>query len=311
MFYNISYISRVNLGSLNGSEGMGGNITPLKKISDNQGEEYAYISGQAQRKYLKETLSQLGERITAVSENGNPNFLELNDKIYDKKKEKFDNKELMYKEFCDLDLFGYMLPKGGRRWSPVKVAPMVSIHPYKGEYDYLTRKKYVEDEAKKDGNIVQVEIDTLNYMRGNIIIDVEKIGKEINEYTYQVTPMLSEEERVNRIDKLIEAIRFFNGGAKQSRNLEDISPKFVVVTKQKTGNPFLLNSIYVDRYNNLDCQAILDEINDNKAVINKVAIGISRNVFENESEIKELFLKYGVKVTTITEAFDSIKEGHE
>lgn len=311
MFYSIATISKVNLGSLNGSEGMGGNITPIKKITDNQGEEYAYISGQAQRRYYKETLSQLGERITAVNEKGQPSFLELDDKIYDKKKEKFQNKSLMYKEFCDLDLFGYMLPKGGRRWSPVKVSPMISIHPYKGEYDYLTRKQYVKDEGKKSGNIVQIEIDTLNYMRGNIIIDVDKIGKEINEYTYELTPMLSQEETNNRIDKLVDAIRFFNGGAKQARNLEDISPKFVVAVKQKTGNPFLLNSIYVDKYNNLDVQAIIDEIKDNKEVIINLAIGLSRNIFANEKEIKQAFNKADIKVYSVTEALNSLKTGVE
>ncbi|OAA92592.1 type I-B CRISPR-associated protein Cas7/Cst2/DevR [Clostridium coskatii] len=309
MFYNIAYVSKVNLASLNGSEGMGGNITPIKKITDNQGEEYAYISGQAQRRYLKETLRQLGERITAVNEKGEPNFLELDGDIYEKGKDKFKNKQLMYKEFCDLDLFGYMLPKGGRRWSPVKVAPMVSIHPYKGEYDYLTRKQYVEDETKKSGNIVQIEIDTLNYMRGNIVIDADKVGKEINEYTYEVTPMLTKEETNNRINKLIDAIRFFNGGAKQARNLEDISPKFAVITKQKTGNPFLLNSIYIDKHNNLDFNAIIDEIKDNKAVIENVDVGIARNVFKNESEIKESFSKAGIKICSITEAFNSLKVG--
>ncbi|APC81695.1 TPA: type I-B CRISPR-associated protein Cas7/Cst2/DevR [Clostridium botulinum] len=311
MFYNIATISKVNLGSLNGSEGVGGNITPIKKITDNQGEEYAYISGQAQRRYYKETLSQLGERITAVNEKGNPNFLEHDDKIYDKKKEKFENKELMYKEFCDLDLFGYMLPNGGRRWSPVKVSPMVSIHPYKGEYDYLTRKQYVKDEGKKSGNIVQIEIDTLNYMRGNILIDVDKIGKEINEYTYGVTSILSEKETNNRINKLVDAVRFFNGGAKQARNLEDISPKFVVAVKQKTGNPFLLNSIYVDKYNNLDAQAIIDEIKDNEAVVINTAVGLARNIFANENEIKEEFNKAGIKVFSVTEALNSLKIGVE
>lgn len=309
MFYNISYISKVNLGSLNGSEGMGGNITPIKKVTDNQGEEYAYISGQALRRYLKETLFQLGEKITAVNEKGEPNFLELDSKIYDKKKEKFDDKQLMYKEFCDLDLFGYMMPKGGRRWSPVKVAPMLSMQPYKGEYDYLTRKQYVKDETKKSGNIVQVEIDTLNYMRGNILIDINKIGNEINEYTYEVTPMLTEEEKTCRINKLIDAIRFFNGGAKQSRNLEDISPKFVVIIKQKTGNPFLLNSIYVDKYNNLDYKAIIDEVKDNSEIVSNVAVGISRNVFANEKEVQLKFNEAGIKIGTITEAFNILKAG--
>lgn len=309
MFYNIAYVSKVNLGSLNGSEGMGGNITPIKKITDNQGEEYAYISGQAQRRYLKETLLQLGERITAVNEKGEANFMELDDKIYDKKKEKFEDKKLMFSEFCDLDLFGYMLPKGGRRWSPVKVSPMVSIHPYKGEYDYLTRKQRVKDEGKKSGNIVQIEIDTLNYMRGNILIDVDKIGNEIDEYTYEVKPMLSEEEKKRRINNLINAIRFFNGGAKQARNLEDISPKFVVAVKQKTGNPFLLNAIYVDRYNNLDFKAIIDEIKDSEAIITEIAVGIARNIFANEKEIREECIKSDIKVSTVTEALNILKEG--
>ncbi|MBV4424510.1 type I-B CRISPR-associated protein Cas7/Cst2/DevR [Clostridium tyrobutyricum] len=309
MFYNISYISKVNLASLNGSEGMGGNITPIKKITDNEGREYAYISGQAQRRYLKDTLMQLGERISAVDQNGEPNFLELKDEII--KNKKFKNKKLMYENFCDLDLFGYMFPNSGRRWSPVKVSPMVSIYPYKGEYDYLTRKQLVKDESKKSGNIVQIEIDTLNYMRGNIIIDVDKVGNDINEYTYEITPMLTETEKNIRIDRLIDAVRFFNGGAKQARNLEDISPKFAVLTKQKTGNPFLMNSIHISDENELDIKSILEEIRDNKAILDGVRIGISKNIFKNEDEIKKYVKKENIEIGSITEAFNFLKIGAE
>ncbi|PJI07104.1 MULTISPECIES: type I-B CRISPR-associated protein Cas7/Cst2/DevR [Clostridium] len=309
MFYNISYISKVNLASLNGSEGMGGNITPIKKIMDNQGNEYAYISGQALRRYLKNTLMQLGERVTAVNKDGEPDFLELNDKII--KNGQFKNKELMYKEFCDLDLFGYMFPKGGRRWSPVKVAPMVSIFPYGGQYDYLTRKKYSKEGEDKSGNIVQIEIDTLNYMRGNIIVDIDKIGNDINEYNYEVIPMLDESEKKNRINKLTDSIRFFNGGAKQARNLEDISPKFVVAIKQKTGNPFLLNSITINDYNELAIESIMEEIQDNNAVIDGVRIGISKNIFKNEDEIRKIVKDGGIEIGSITEAFDFLKVGAE
>lgn len=309
MFYNISYISKVNLASLNGSEGMGGNITPIKKIMDNKGEEYAYISGQALRRYLKSTLMQLDERVTAVNKDGEPDFLELNDEIMEKGQ--FKNKELMYKRFCDLDLFGYMFPKGGRRWSPVKVAPMVSIFPYKGHYDYLTRKKYSKEGGEKNGNIVQIEIDTLNYMRGNIIVDVNKIGNDINEYNYGVIPMLAPDEKDNRINKLIDAIRFLNGGAKQARNLEDISPKFVVAIKQKTGNPFLLNSISVNNYNELDAKIIIKEIEDNKAVISGIKVGISKNVFKNEDKIIEIVRGGDIEIGTVTEAFEFLKIGAE
>ncbi len=312
MFYNISYISKVNLASLNGSEGMGGNITPIKKITDNRGNEYVYVSGQAQRRYLKETLWQMDEKITSVDTDGNPDLSLIDKIIKDEKtaaKDK-DNrkKELMFSEYCDLDLFGYMFPKGGRRWSPVKVAPMISIFPYKGEFDYLTRKQYVEDEAKKSGNIVQVEIDTFNFMRGNIMIDVERIGNDVNEYNYEMTPYLDEKAKNARINKLIDAIRYLNGGAKQSRNLENISPKFVVIIKQKTGNPFLLNSIKMDKKEEIDIDIIIEEVKENQALIEEVCFGISKGIFNNEEAIIKTITDNGYKCTGITEAFEILKK---
>lgn len=196
MFLNIAYITKVNLASLNGSEGTGGNITEMKKIASSNGEEYAYVSGQALRRYFKETLLQLGQRITEVSENGNPTFRDENGKYIDLDKNLKDVKELAYKKFIDLDLFGYMFPNGGRRWSPVKVTPLISIHPYKGEYDYLTRKQKPKKENEKSGNIVQIEIDTLNFMRGNIMVNTSHIGNEIDEYTYDVNEILDNEEKI-------------------------------------------------------------------------------------------------------------------
>jgi len=56
MFLNIAYITKVNVASLNGGEGSGGNVTVMKKISNANGDEFAYVSGQALRRYLKETL---------------------------------------------------------------------------------------------------------------------------------------------------------------------------------------------------------------------------------------------------------------
>lgn len=311
-FLNIAYVSKVNIASLNGSEGTGGNIVAIKKITDNQGNEFAYISGQAQRRYLKETLRQLGENITAVNERGEPDFGEYNTKIYaSDKSEKFKDVVLMYENFCDLDLFGYMMPKGGRRWSPVKVAPMISVLPYKGEYDYLTRKQAVKDETKKSGNIVQIEVDTLNFMRGNILIDVNKIGKEINEYNYEFNQILSNEEIDHRINILIEAIKVFNGGAKQSRNLEDISPKFVVAISQKAGNPFLLNTFKINKYNCLEVEPIMDAIKENSDYIESKAVGLTTNIFQNEEEIKSKFQEIGVEVVSVSQALDTLKKKRE
>jgi len=209
---------------------------------------------------------------------------------------------MAFKKFVDLDLFGYMFPNGGRRWSPIKVTPLISILPYKGEYDYLTRKQKPKNENQKSGNIVQVEIDTMNFMRGNIMVNTAHIGNEVDEYSYEVTEILTEDERVERLNIFLDAIKNFNGGAKQARNLEDISPKFVVIAEQKTGNPFLLNSLDVDSEGNINIENIKEAIDDNS--FERLTIGISKGIFNNENEIKSIF----ENVTTVNKAIEQYKD---
>ena len=304
MFLNIAYITRVNLASLNGSEGTGGNITEMKKVSDYKGNEYAYVSGQALRRYLKETLMQLGEKITEVDEKGEPTF-KVDGKTVDLDKKFNDYKETAFKEYVDLDLFGFMFPNGGRRWSPVKVSPLLSLLPYKGEYDYLTRKQKPKEANEKSGNIVQIEIDTLNFMRGNIIINLNHIGNEVDEYTYEINSILNNEEKNHRLNVLLDAIKYFNGGAKQARNLEDLASKFIVISKQKTGNPFLLNILKVDEEGNIDIESLKEAIIDNK--VEDLTIGITNGIFTNEKKIKEEF----ENVVTVNEAIEKYKNSIE
>lgn len=303
MFLNIAYITKVNVASLNGGEGTGGNVTVMKKIANAKGDEFAYISGQALRRYMKETLLQLGARITEVDEKGQPTFrIDDKGKTVDLDKKFKEHKETAFKKFVDLDLFGYMFPNGGRRWSPVKVTPLISILPYKGEYDYLTRKQRPKKENEKSGNIVQVEIDTMNFMRGNIMVNTSHIGKEVDEYSYELTDILDENERVERLNIFLEALKNFNGGAKQARNLEDISPKFLVIAKQKTGNPFLLNSLDVDSEGNINIENIKEALEDNS--YESLTIGISKGIFNNEDEIKSSF----ENVTTVNKAIESYRD---
>jgi len=302
MFLNIAYITKVNVASLNGGEGTGGNVTVMKKIANAKGDEFAYVSGQALRRYMKETLLQLGARITEVDEKGQPTFRDEKGKTVDLDKKLKEYQEVAFKKFVDLDLFGYMFPNGGRRWSPVKVTPLISILPYKGEYDYLTRKQKPKKEGAKSGNIVQVEIDTMNFMRGNIMVNTAHIGNEVDEYTYELKEILSEEEKIERLNIFLEAIKNFNGGAKQARNLEDISPKFVIIAKQKTGNPFLLNSLDVDSDGNINIENIKEAIDDN--TVERLTIGISKGTFANEDEIKSTFKN----VTTVNKAIEQYKD---
>ena len=299
MFLNIAYITKVNIASLNGAEGSGGNITQIKKVSSYDGEEFVYVSGQALRHYLKETLFQLGENIAEINEKGEPTF-KVNGKYVnlDSKKEFDKYKKQVFKSVVDLDLFGYMFPNSYRRWSPVKVAPLLSLLPYKGEVDYLTRKQKGEN---KGGNIVQVEIDTLNFMRGNIVINLEHIGAIVDEFTYEKENILGEDEKKERINKLLEAVKNFNGGAKQARNLEDIAPKFIVITKQQSANPFFLNALKVDKNMNLDIAVLKEAIDE--ADYKDLKIGLRSGIFNNEKDIRDNF-----EVVVIKEAIEYFKE---
>jgi CRISPR-associated protein Cst2 len=100
----------------------------------------------------------------------------------------------------------------------------------------------------------------------------------------------------------------FNGGAKQSRNLEDISPKFVVAIKQKTGNPFLLNAFNIDENDNLNIKPIIEALEENAIFIEGQAIGLTSNIFKNEDEIKNRFRNFGIEVTNVSQALDTIKK---
>ncbi len=305
MFKQVAYIIKVNLAHLNGWE-WAWNITSIKKISDYNWDEYAYVSGQALRRYLKETLKLGGKKITSVDKDWNPYYLK--DENDEEIKKWFDNQiskkskwwdfnefinvaKKVFKKYIDLDLFWFMFPNWQRRWSPVKVSPLISIFPWKWETDFLTRKQLVEFWENKSWNIVNVEIDSNNFMRWNIIINESLVWVWEDEYSYDKYELLDETERKERIQDLLEAIKNLTWGAVQSRNLEDISPVFALIINQKYGNPFLLNIVKVDRKWNLNINEIIDVLKENW--IKNGSYIIKKGIFPNESVIIDELEKLG------------------
>jgi len=321
-FFNIAYISKVSLANLNSGEGTGWNITPIKKINDFEWNSYSYISGQAIRRYMKDTLQQMGNIISSVDEQWNPSFVpNENDEIkkwflsmwvklpkeaWEKEKKptlQWNEISQVYQKYIDLDIFWYMYPNGERRRSPVKVSPMIATGFLKGDTDYLTRKQLAEWWAKS-GNIVQTEIETMNFYRWNVMIKTDDIGVVINEYTYQRTDLLSEVEKKARLKTIIDMIKHLNGWSKTARMLEDISPKFVVCAKQSTGNPLFLNLLHVDESKNLLIDSILATINDYRIDTSTVRIGLTQWIFANESIVKQQCEQAWISVTGVASALD-------
>lgn len=298
-FVNLGYLTSVNIDNLNSSENPG-NLIVLKKVQDSKGDFYVYVSGQALRYYLKETMNQLGMPLTKLDKNGE----------YIIKAESKDDDE-RYKEILkshpDLDLLGFMEAGKGsgkmalRRWSPVKVSPMISIYPWKGESDMLTRKK----EGQEGGDLVKIEINTFNFMRGTIILDVDMIGARADELSYEIDEVLDTEKKAERINFLVESVKNLDAGAKKARLLDDLTPKFVVVTKQKAGTPIFLNALDVDSEGNIKIDLLKEIFQEFKGIIEEYCIGIRSGIFENEDAIKE---EFGNNALSVNQALDKMKE---
>jgi CRISPR-associated protein Cst2 len=298
-FVNIGYLTRVNIDNLNSSENPG-NLIVLKKVQDSKGDYYVYVSGQALRYYLKETMNQLGMPLTKLNKSGEY-------KIIAESKDDDERFKEILKSHPDLDLLGFMEAGKGsgkmalRRWSPVKVSPMISIYPWKGESDMLTRKK----EGQEGGDLVKIEINTFNFMRGTIILDTDMIGARGDELNYDIENVLDEAEKTKRINYLVESVKNLDGGAKKARLLDDLTPKFVVISKQKAGTPIFLNGLDVDSDCNIKLELLKEILEEFEGIIQDYCIGIRSGIFENEDVIKA---EFGDKAISVNQALDKIKE---
>jgi len=212
----------------------------------------------------------------------------------------------VYQKYIDLDIFGYMFPKGERRRSPIKVSPMIATGILKGDSDFLTRKRLEKEDGKKDANIVQTELETMNFYRWNIMIKTDDIWVEVNEYTYKRTALLAEDEKQARLKKIIDMIKSLNGWSKTARMLEDISPKFVICVTQETGNPLFLNLLHVDEQKNIVVDPIIATIQDYKIDPKTVFVWLTSGIFANEQQVKNSFATMGIIVTGVSTALDSL-----
>ena len=298
-FLNLGYITKVNIDNLNSSENPG-NLVLLKKVQNVVGDYYVYISGQAFRYYLKTTLMQLGMPLTKIDKSGE---IDIKDAPTGDKIKRY---EWILKNNPDIDLFGFMEAGKGsqqaalRRWSPTKVSPLISIYPWKGENDLLTRKK----EGQEGGDFVKVEVNTFNFMRGTSVINVDEVGAYVDELNLEIRDVIGGDERYKRISMLLDAFKNLNGGGKIARLLDDLTPKFLIIVNQTAGTPIFLNSLNVNENEELDVGLISETLNEYQDIIRDYVIGIRSNILKNEEEIKK---EFDDNVKGIKEAIDEAK----
>lgn len=274
----ITYLTKASYASLNGSDKEADNISSIKKIQMSNGSEYPYKSSQAIRRDLREQLAVLGERLSeaetakqakgAATTQGKP------------------------QEFIDDDLFGFMIAdkETVKRTSPVRVSPLISLEPYRGELDFATN--YMGIKAGGTPNIFESEIHS-GFYRGTILIELDRVGVA-DAPTYKLD--LEDVEKKRRVAVLLDAFQNLWGVGRQSRFLADISPKFICAALLTVKNPIFLECLKVDK-GMVEMPLIESTINDCKPVLKDRVLGERKGFFPQDTD----------QVLPMGEAFNKIK----
>jgi CRISPR-associated protein Cst2 len=156
------WLAETDLTNLNSGVG-GSNLVDLKKYKKDK-IDYPYVSGQAMRYYLKESIRR-----------------QINPNEYCVANEKGETCGDITK--CILcDLFGFMTTmkdKGAQtRVSPIKMSPAIGLLPLNDNMtvDFLTRRKPQEKAGELKGDIVNVELG-INLYKAGLSIDLVKNWK--------------------------------------------------------------------------------------------------------------------------------------
>ncbi len=294
---NVAWITRTGLTNLNSGEG-GTNYTDVKKYEDG-GIEKPYVSGQAMRFYLK----------SAIRRNNDKTFCVMDEK----------GNTCMDIANCDLcDLFGFMKPDSADiRVSPVKVSPAMGQLPADGNTtdDLLLRFR-----PGTSHDMPTVELG-LNIYKCGVSIDCMRVGakedgKQRGAYVPPFNHLVDDNEKLNRIKEVIDAVEFITDASKQSRLMTDFTPDIVIITFQGKYSHRLQKALRIEiteengiKKTILNKKLLEDTLIEIKPFTVKMFIGIKEDIIDNVDEIKTVLKKFGYDgEKTPFEALDMAKE---
>ena len=301
---NISFLFKMSIGNANSGFNED-NISTLKKITLPNGSSLPYISGQAIRRYLRDKFVEFGQEISPLQD---PRSDE--EKIKEAKTKNPDFTECDPVAYIDDDLFGYMRAVKGdtrKRTSSVRVASAIGMYPFQNDRDLGTRSsQQTRVKADAGGSMFETEI-THNYFCVNILIELDRVGKfDALELNGKEGVELEAENKIKRLHTLVTSIEHLWGGGKQSRLLTDISPKFVVYTRQTAKRPLFLETLRMkpDQLESVDINLLNNTLDANKSMVQKVYIGHLPGFFANDKEIEESL----GDILPLNECFSRIRE---
>lgn len=266
------------------------NIVRVKTIRKGK-VRYPYVSGQALRYWLRETLEKkFNWNMSPITREPKIAFTEVNPI-----------------EYPDDDVFGYMRAMknkdGGTvtRISPFKNSPLVSVIGQNPTSDFGVMARH------ENGDPVPYEHEFYStILKGIFSIDLASLGVFCeNEKTgyrnmYPKLIELAEKEnlthngeywilddelRIKRAQDIINALPYLSGGAKNTSHLTDVTPKILVIAAIDGGNHIFMNIVREEDGETIFDIDALDEIINEYSDILKTDVYIGlRSGFLKETQ---------------------------
>jgi len=287
----IGALLRVDVGNPNAGWPEG-TVTAIKKVDrPDRKASHPYISGQAIRRYLRDTLGDLLSGDPGIREELSPD-------------ERSDDPKAPVvtvgdpEQYIDDDLFGFMKAAKGetkRRESPLRVSPAYGLFPYAGDRDLGTRSavKFAE-KAEAGGAIFETEI-TNNVFRTVLLLELDRVGRWKKYETVKDSEgELKQDKRRARASLLVRALKYLWGGGRRTRMLVDMTPQFVVCARLTKKTPIFLNALSLrieDGKYCLNTEVLSQVLRDYENDIQSLALGTRKGFLDNEKEIEDLRLK--------------------
>lgn len=300
---NLTWLSKTSLTNLNAGEGET-NLVDVKKYRS-QGIEYPYVSGQAMRFYLREsirrTLDKGADKDVTMC-------------VPDEKGETCGDA----KKCLNCDLFGFMRTikksektAGGatRRVSPVKVAPAMGLLPFDENMvlDFLTRR-HQKEKGELEGDIANVEIGT-NIYRCGAAIDVRRVTAEevFDDRVVAIQEFFRDngKTRMERVRKVIDGIRFISDYSKQARLLTDFTPDVLCISFQARYSHRLQKLFELSKELTLDPRRVKEILADVTGYSDKVFFGLISGLIKNEDEIVKVFKEFKIEKQRPDQVFEA------
>lgn len=321
------------------------NAVATKRIRKN-GKTYVYVSGQAWRSWWRDSLQKnINWNLSPITRDAKIAYTEANPLKY------ADDDVFGYMKAAKdivLDEQGNaVLDKKGKektenvtvtRISPLKNSAIISVASVNPEENWSSMARQEGDSVpygKHEYSAIMKGMFSLDLAQVGTFSDYNKTGyvnlsailkqEALNNGAIEIEDKfvpnhklirIDKETRVKRATDTIKALKNISGGAMQTSNMGDVTPKFIVLATTTTGNhPFshiATKTGAYDEYATLDINALKEAIIDYKEDFEgKIFIGKRAGFMDEKNDaLANLVTEFAslIELKTINEAIDSYCE---